>query len=154
MKDALLLRVLMDQFQEHPLLASAKLGISVEDGVVILSGYVADSSLKAVAELIALGSHGVKALANEIETVTDETWRYVDCQIARKTFDLLDWNGLSPENLRIKVERGRLSLFGVVDSLHKHQAISLVVEQFSGAKAIDNHIKVVLADEMVELVCL
>lgn len=142
MVDANLLTMLSARFQRHALLSPAKLGVAVEDGVAILSGYARDGSIKAVAELVALETPGVRAVANEIETSEDETWRYVDCKIAKKACDLLDWNSLTPTNLRIKVEHGRLSIFGCVESRERSDAVSTVLSEFSGARSLDNHLKI------------
>lgn len=141
MDDPNLLLMLNASFQRHPLLSPAKLGVSVEDGEAILSGYATDGSIKAVAELVALDTPGVRAVANEIETSEDETWRYVDCRIAKKACDLLEWNSLTPSGLRIKVEHGRLSIFGSVENQECLQAVSMILAEFSGARSLDNHLR-------------
>lgn len=142
MDDHGLLIALNDRFQHHPILASAKLGTSVEDGVVVLSGYTAEGAIKAVAELVALEMPGVRAVANEIETAAEETWRYVDCQIAKKACDLLEWNSLVLRNLRIRVVHGCLSLFGAVENEERLETVSSILREFSGASELDNHLKV------------
>lgn len=142
MDDPTLLLMLNARFQRHPLLSQAKLGVAIEEGVAILSGYATDGSIKAVAELVALDMPGVRAVVNEIETSQDETWRYVDCRIAKKACDLLEWNSLTPYGLRIRVEHGRLAIFGSVESQERLQAISAVLGEFSGAKSLDNNLKV------------
>lgn len=140
--DISLLSMLTARFLRHPLLSPAKLGISVEDGVAVLSGFAADGSIKAVAELVSLEMPGVRAVVNEIETMEDETWRYVDCRIAKKACDLLEWNSLTPSGLRIKVEHGRLSVFGHVESQERLEAVASILAQFSGAKSMYTHLKV------------
>ena len=142
MDDRSVLNLLAARFQRHPLLASAKLGISIEDGVAVLSGYAGSGAVKAVAELVAMEMPGVRAVANEIETSADETWRYVDCRIAKKACDLLEWNSLTPRDFRMKAEHGRLSVFGQVDTQERHDAISSILREFSGAKSVDVLIKV------------
>lgn len=143
MDDPTVLKILTARFQRHPLLADAKLGISVEDGVAVLSGYAADGAVKAVAELVTLEMPGVRAVANEIETSEDETWRYVDCRIAKKACDLLEWNALMPQDLRIRVEHGRLTIFGCVEDRQWLAAVSSILQEFSGARSIDNHLRII-----------
>jgi len=142
MDDPNLLMMLNARFQRHPLLSPAKLGVAVEEGVAILSGYATDGSIKAVAELVALDMPGVRAVANEIETSEDETWRYVDCRIAKTACDLLEWNSLTPYGLKIRVEHGRLAIFGSVETQERLQAVSSILGEFSGAKSLDNNLKV------------
>lgn len=142
MDDPTVLKMLTARFQRHPLLSAAKLGISIEDGVAVLSGFAADGAAKAVAELVTLEMPGVRAVANEIETSHDETWRYVDCRIAKKACDLLEWNALTPKDLRIRVEHGRLSIFGQVETRERFDAVSSILREFSGAKSLDMHVKV------------
>lgn len=143
MDDATVLTMLIARFQRHPLLSSAKLGISIEDGVAVLSGYAADGAVKAIAELVTMEVPGVRAVANEIETLEGETWRYVDCQIAKKACDLLEWNGLAPSNLRIKVEHGCLSIFGDVCDSQRSSTIGAILQEFSGAISINNNLRIV-----------
>lgn len=142
MDDPTVLKMLTARFLRHPLLSVAKLGISIEDGVAVLSGFAADGAAKAVAELVALETQGVRAVANEIETSHDETWRYVDCRIAKKACDLFDWNALTPKDLRIRVEHGRLSIFGRIETRERFDAVSSILLEFSGAKSIDMHVRV------------
>ena len=142
MDDAAVLKMLIARFQRHPLLSAAKLGISIEDGVAVLSGFAAGGAAKAVAELVTLEMPGVRAVANEIETSEDQTWRYVDCRIAKKASDLLEWNALMPKDLRIKVEHGRLSIFGRVETRERFDAVSSILREFSGAKSLDILVKV------------
>lgn len=142
MDDPTVLKMLTARFQRHPLLSAAKLGISIEDGVAVLSGFVADGAAKAVAELVTLETPGVRAVANEIETSHEETWRYVDCRIAKKVCDVLEWNALTPKDLRIRVEHGRLSIFGQVDTRERFDAVFSILREFSGANSIDMHVRV------------
>lgn len=150
MDDSTLLKMLCARFERHPLLAAAKLGISLEDGIAVLSGYTGNGAVKAVAELVAIEMPGVRALVNEIETSEDETWRYVDCRIAKKACDLLEWNSLTPRDLRLKVEHGRLSIFGQVDTQDVFKAVCMILREHSGARSIDNHLKVKVVDSNVD----
>lgn len=142
MDDQTVLKMLTARFLRHPLLSVAKLGISIEDGVAVLSGYAADGAVKAVAELVAMEMPGVRAVANEIETAQDETWRYVDCRIAKKACDLLEWNSLTPRELRIRVEHGCLSVFGLVDNEERRGAVASILREFSGARSMNNNLKI------------
>lgn len=142
MDDQTVLKMLTARFQRHPLLSAAKLGISIEDGVAVLSGYAADGAVKAVAELVTMEMPGVRAVANEIETSRDETWRYVDCRIAKKACDLLEWNSLTPRDLRIRVEHGCLSIFGHVDSEEWFVAVTSILREFSGARSMNNNLRI------------
>lgn len=140
MEDAKLLTLLTAQFMRHPLLGPAKLGIAVEDRVAVLSGFAGQGCIKAIAELVALETPGIRAVANEIETTEDETWRYVDCKIAKKACDLMEWNSLTPADLRVRAEHGRLAIFGRVDTQERFDAITTILTRFSGARALDNNL--------------
>lgn len=154
MDDPTVLTMLTARFQRHPLLSRAKLGISVEDGVAVLSGYASDGAVKAVAELVAMETPGVRAVANEIETSQDETWRYVDCRIAKKACDLLEWNALTPRELRIRVEHGCLSIFGQVDNEEQFAVVTSILREFSGAKSMNNNLRIAESAEEGEIVLL
>jgi len=154
MDDATVLAMLTVRFQRHPLLCEAKLGISVEDGVAVLSGYTSDGAVKAVAELVTMEMPGVRALANEIETSQEQTWRYVDCRIAKKACDLLEWNALTPRELRIRVEQGCLSIFGQVDNEEQFAAVASILHEFSGAKSMHNNLSIAKRAEEAAIVLL
>jgi osmotically-inducible protein OsmY len=154
MDDPTVLAMLTVRFQSHPLLSGAKLGISVEDGVAVLSGYTSDGAVKAVAELVTMEMPGVRAVANEIETARDETWRYVDCRIAKKACDLLEWNSLTPRDLRIRVEHGCLSIFGQVDNEEQFAVVTSTLQEFSGAKSMNNNLRIAESEEEAEIALL
>lgn len=142
MDDTTLLKMLEARFQQHPLLASADLGLTVEHGVAVISGFSADGSVKAVAQLVAAEMPGVRAITNEIETAVGETWQYIDCRIAKKACDLLQWNSLVPAAFRLRVEHARLSIYGRAASYEELLAIGSVLREFSGALSIDNHLMI------------
>lgn len=142
MDDTTLLKMLEARFQQHPLLASAELGLTIEDGVATISGYSADGSVKAVAQLVTAEMPGVRAITNEIETAVGESWQYLDCRIAKKACDILQWNSLVPAAFRLRVEHARLSIFGRAASYEELLAIGNVLREFSGALSIDNHLMI------------
>lgn len=78
-----------------PQVDAAAVGVTVEDGVVSLSGHVPALVQRAAAEAAARRVKGVRAVAQEIDvrlvgdvTPTDET-------IAARAADILSWQALS-----------------------------------------------------------
>ena len=82
MSDKLLRQFVVDELDFEPSIDAADIGVAVEDGVVTLSGHVADYAQKVAAERAAWRVKGVKAIAQEIELLNNEN---LDAQRAEAT---------------------------------------------------------------------
>ena len=65
--DQILRDAVMQQLSWQPDLDASMIGVSAQDGVVTLSGYVETYAAKLAAERAARKLYGVKAIANELD---------------------------------------------------------------------------------------
>ena len=65
--DSQLQRDVLDELKWEPRIDHSQIGVTARDGVVTLTGFVADYAQKVAAERAARRVHGVKAIAEEIE---------------------------------------------------------------------------------------
>lgn len=123
-----------------PEVESAKIGVSVHDGVVTLYGEVPSYWQKIMADKIALKTRGVSAIADEIvvHRLTDPR---SDSDIALAASNLIMWNDDVPEeSVKIKVQDHVLTLTGEVSWNFEREAAYRSVKHLEGLRDIRNRI--------------
>lgn len=123
-----------------PEVESAKIGVSVHDGVVTLNGQVPSYWQKIMAGKIALKTRGVSAIADDIVVhhITDPP---TDSDIALAANNLIKWNSDVPaESVKIKVEDHVLSLTGEVSWNFEREAAFRSVKHLGGVRDVRNRI--------------
>ena len=133
----------MDELRWVPALNSTEIGVAVHNGIVTLSGTVPFYSDKLAAEEAAKRVKGVKAVAEDIEVSLNPNAQLSDSQIAESVVRALEWNTSVPhENIKIKVDDGRVTLEGEVDWLYQKEAALNAIRYLRGVKGIGNWITV------------
>ena len=132
-----------DELNRKTDLNSTTIGVAVEDGVVMLTGYVNNWAEKQSAECAAEQVSGVKAVAEEIEIRPSGHSRWTDVDMARAAENALAWNMAVPkERVKVVVERGRITLEGEVDQPYQKEAAENAMYRLPDVKGIRNHIVV------------
>lgn len=132
----------MEELRWEPSLNAAQIGVAVHNGIVTLNGIVQFYSEKLTAENAAKRVKGVKALADNIE-VNLSDGKPSDTQIAENVIKALEWNVSIPEEkIKVKVDKGWVTLEGEVDKLYQKQAASNAIKFLPGIKGISNWINV------------
>jgi osmotically-inducible protein OsmY len=118
-----------------------EIGVSVKDGVVILTGWV-DSFLKEwAAEEAAHRVPGVKAVANDIEVRLPS--ERTDADIAAAAVRALEWDaGIPSDKIELTVSKGWVTLKGEVEWQYQKEDAERVVRRLSGVKGVTNLIVV------------
>jgi osmotically-inducible protein OsmY len=114
-----------------------EIGVAVKDGVVTLTGKVDTYLKKWRAEEAAHRVSGVMAVANDIEvrTIGERT----DTDIAEAAVHALTWDAsVPPEKVHVTVERGWVTLKGVVEWQFQKQEAERVVRRLWGVKGVSN----------------
>jgi osmotically-inducible protein OsmY len=125
----------------EPSIDERRIGVSVVDGIVTLTGEVGSYAEKWKAERTVERVLGVKGIANDLEIHTPD--ERSDTDIARAALDALKWNVSVPsEHLRVKVTEGWLTLTGDVDWDYQRRAAERAVRDLRGVKGISNLIAV------------
>jgi len=123
----------------EPSLRNDDIAVGVRDGVVTLAGFVDSYLDRSKAERVASKVKGVKAIANEIEVKLPSGSSRADPDIARAALDALTWNISVPhDRIKVKVEKGWLTLEGDVDWYYQKEAAERAVHYLTGVKGVSN----------------
>lgn len=140
--DSKILQDVVAELKWEPSICADNIGVTVNDGVVTLSGHVESYSEKCGAEHAAQRIAGVQALAVEIEVQLPGSNQRLDADIARAAANVLAWMSVVPRDaIKVMVEGGVLTLSGVVDWEFQRRAVLNAVKDLMGMRSV--------SDEMV-----
>jgi osmotically-inducible protein OsmY len=128
----------MDRLEGDPEVKAELVGVSAQDGVVTLSGYVDTYAAKLAAERAARRVYGVTAIANELE-VRLATER-IDPDIAKDAVDALRSRIDVPLGITVTVRGGYITLAGAVEWMYQKMAAERAVKYLRGVRGIFNNI--------------
>jgi osmotically-inducible protein OsmY len=129
------------ELEWEPSLDERRIGVSVDGGIVTLTGEVDSYAERWKAERTVERVKGVRGIANElsVHTSVDRT----DTDIAKAAADALRWNVSVPaDSVKVRVEKGWLTLEGEVPWDYQRRAAERAVRNLSGVKGISNLIQV------------
>lgn len=143
MDDESLLHAVREELDWAPHLDAGHIEVQVRDGIVRLTGVVASLAEKRAAERAVWHLRGVRGLAQELEVRLPEASRPSDDEVAHRALSLLRWDAQLPEErLRLKVERGAVTLMGTVDRHYQKREAEERIARLAGVVAVDNRILV------------
>lgn len=141
--DSQLQHDVMSELEWEPSVDHADIGVSVENGVVTLNGYVPSYASKQAAERATRRVAGVKAIAQEIKVRYNGDPKTADHEIAKRILDVFTWSVLIPDNkLSVKVEHGWVTLTGSVDWHFQADEAEKAASKISGVIGIINNIDI------------
>ena len=150
--DAQIKRDVQDELIWEPSIDETKIGVSVEDGVVTLSGEVDSYAKKIAAEKAAKRVKGVKAVAEDIIVNYGMEDEKTDTEIAKAVVNALQWHASVPEDAVIpKVENGWVYLSGQVRWGYQKESAKNAVKDLSGVKGVINSITISQGVEPLEV---
>ncbi len=133
--------MVLNALEWEPGLDAGRVGVTVKDGVVTLTGRTTTLHGKWTAERAARHVYGVRAVANDIEVAPDETTSRADPDIAQAAANALMWNASVPLNsVQTTVRNGWITLTGTVDWHYQRQTAERAVEHLYGVKGVANSI--------------
>ncbi len=143
MDDPELKRAVEDELAWAPHLDASAVKVAVREGVVRLSGFVSSLAEKRAVERAVWHLRGVRGIAQEIEVLIPAARRHSDDEIAHGAVHLLRWDAQVPgDEIQVKVERGAITLVGVVERQFQRKAAEERVHRLPGVTAVDNRIVV------------
>jgi osmotically-inducible protein OsmY len=143
MTDTYLRQTIVDELDFEPSVDAANIGVAVDNGVVTLTGHVASYAEKIAAERAVERVKGVRAIAENIEVRYPGHKQTADDEIAERALSIIGWNVQVPkDSVKIKVEKGRVTLEGVVDWRFQREAAESAVRQLSGVVGVSNLIEI------------
>ncbi|NKK71032.1 BON domain-containing protein [Rhizobium leguminosarum bv. viciae] len=143
MDDITLRQNILDELDFEPSIDAANIGISVEDGIVTLSGHVGSYSEKETAERVVKRIRGVRGIAQEIEVRVFGNYETADDDIARRAVNMLDWNVCVPKGaILVKVQKGWVTLTGKAEWQYQKDAAADTVRNLAGVVGLSNMIEI------------
>jgi osmotically-inducible protein OsmY len=132
----------LEQFKWDARFKPTEIGVTANAGVITLVGTVDGYTKKWAAEEAALRIRGVKAVANELEVGLPELHRRSDADIARDAMLALTLAIDLPEDLKVSVDKGWLTLSGEVEWYYQKYEAETKVRDIKGVKNVSNQITV------------
>jgi osmotically-inducible protein OsmY len=146
----------------EPSISVAQIGVEVRHGIVTLAGHVDSYSERWHAELAAQRVSGVKGLIVELDVRLPGLNKRTDADIARAAQDMLkSWAYLPTDSVKIKVDKGWITLSGEVESDYQRRAASDAVRHLIGVTGVSEQITIkpkgisvlVAQDALIERPC-
>ncbi len=142
MNDLNLQKLVEAELEWDPRVDAAEIGISVDQGVVTLSGAVGSYSEKISAEHAAMRVKGVGGLAEDIQIRPFGDIGVHDDEIAKRAVSSLEWDATVPHRqVKVKVEDGFVTLTGEVDWDFQRIAAFHNIQKLLGVRSVDNQVK-------------
>ena len=133
----------MDELKWELLQNANEIGVAVKNGIVTLSGTVDSYYKKLQAERATKKVLGVKAVAQEIAVQLVDRSKRTDAEIASAVINALAWHSSIPEEkIKVKVEKGWVTLEGEVEWDFQRNYSRTAVENLQGVVGISNNIRI------------
>lgn len=141
--DADLKRDVAAELAWDPAVNANAIGVAVRDGVVTLTGHIETFAEKRAVEKALRRVGGVRAIALELDVRLAPEHRRSDTDIARAAEMALQWNSqVPPDAVRVSVDKGWVTLMGVVEWEVQRQSAEKAIRPLTGVVAITNEIRI------------
>jgi osmotically-inducible protein OsmY len=139
--DARLKKDITDELDWEPSVNATHIGVSVDRGVVTLTGHIDTYAEKAAIERAVQRVQGVQALALELDVKLAPNHQRSDTELAQVLQTALQAQALVPASrVVLKVERGWVTLTGEVDWDYQRSNAERTVHQTMGVVGVSNRI--------------
>jgi osmotically-inducible protein OsmY len=116
-------------------------GVTVERGIVALTGIVDSYAEKLAAQEAAHRVFGVLDVANDIQVRALESIGRTDTEIAQAVRNALDWDvWVNEERIKSTVSNGCVTLEGDVDLLREREDVERAIRRLAGVRGVTNKI--------------
>lgn len=141
--DDQLQKAVLAELKWEPSITAAHIGVTADNGTVTLTGHVESYGQKHAAEMATGRVKGVKAVAEEIEVRLPFEIKRDDADIATAAVDRLAWDTGTPRDaVKVKVEKGWLTLTGEVHWHFQKEAAEREVRNLMGVLGVSNQITI------------
>jgi osmotically-inducible protein OsmY len=136
-------RDVLAELKYEPRVLPNEIGVSVKDGIVMLTGWVDSYGKKWAAEEAAHRVRGVKAVANDVEVRLPGSTQRIDAEIAAAAVHALEADtSWSVDKLDVTVSKGWVTLRGEVEWQYQKLDAERIVSRLAGVKGVTNLIAV------------
>ncbi|MFM0511736.1 BON domain-containing protein [Paraburkholderia sp. RL17-373-BIF-A] len=141
--DSQLKQEVEDELMSSPAVDANGIGVAVVDGIVTLTGHVPDYATKVAAEKCATRIAGVVAVVIGIDVKLRESEQRTDEDVALGARAVLDWMaGLEENAIKIKVEKGWVTLSGEVQDGYRSRIAEKNIVHMRGVTGVTNSIRI------------
>jgi osmotically-inducible protein OsmY len=131
------------ELEWEPSIDASHIGVTAKEGVVTLTGFVANYADKMTGERVAKRVYGAKAVANDIEVKIPGSSQRSDADIAAAALSALKWDTTVPEDrIKVIVRNGWITLEGTVDWGYQKDTTERVVRNLTGVMGLTSEITV------------
>lgn len=125
-----------------PNIDETEIGVTVNNGIVTLTGIVSDLPKKISIDNAVKQVAGVKAVAEEIKVKYTDSDKKSDIEIAKAAINALEWNASVPsEQIIVEVEDGKIYLTGELEWAYQKDFAKRTIEHLYGVKEVINNIQ-------------
>lgn len=125
-----------------PLVPEARVGVTVSEGVVTLTGHLDTYAEKVAARRAVERVSGVKAIAMELDVIPLGLHQRSDTEIATAIEHALSWNTSIPQDrVKVTVEKGWVTLSGELDWNFQRRAVERMIRPLKGVVGITDNIR-------------
>jgi len=140
--DSEIKRDVLSELLWDPLISETKVGVTVNEGVVTLTGHLDSYAEKVAAKRAAERVAGVKAIALELDVIPSGVHQRSDTEIALAVEHALSWNTSVPQGrVKVTVEKGWVTLKGDLDWNFQRRAVERMVRPLKGVVGITDNIQ-------------
>jgi len=142
MADNIVKKLVEDELQFQPSVDTAHIGVSVDNGIVHLSGHVPTFAQKAAVEAAVKRVKGVRGYVEDL-IVMPHADLHSDDAIAAQVANVLDWDALLPKGaVKVKVEKGWVTLTGDLEWAYQRIAAESGLRRLHGVRGVTNLIMI------------
>lgn len=139
--DAQLRKDVEAELEWDPSIDAAHVGVAVQEGVVTLTGHLGSFAEKVAVERATKRVAGVRGVAVELDVRLEPHHKLSDAEIAGAVQTAFKWHALIPEDrIHFTVERGWVTLNGLVDWEHQRHNAEIAVRPITGVLGVVNKI--------------
>lgn len=140
--DSDLKRDVLAELAWDPLVPEARVGVSVSESVVTLTGHLDSYAQKVAAQRAAERVSGVKAVALELDVIPLGIHQRSDTEIALAVEHALSWSTVvPPDRIKVAVEKGWVTLAGELDTNQQRRAVERMIRPLKGVLGIADNIR-------------
>ncbi len=141
--DSEIRRKVLAELDWDPSIDASAVGVAVKDGVVTLTGSIANYWQKKEVECVVKRVTGVKAVAEDLTIKLPGTAQRSDADIAQSVVSGLRFNVAVPLNcVQVMVENGWVTLEGEVEWQYQKSAAENAVKYLLGVKGVTNSVRI------------
>ncbi len=127
----------------EPTLDTSQIGVMVDNGIVLLTGFVDSYAKKLKVEATVKNVKGVKAVVEKVEVRFGIEDEISDSEIAREVVNALKWNWEIPNDvIKVKVENNWVTLEGQLQWNYQRETAQKLVDNLVGVRGVNNKLTI------------